>query len=1781
MSLEESKPEQVEAAIVAPRGLSCNLPSKDGYCTIPLMWLSNQDNPSSLWRTHDGNRLKVAQGYDGLVNATLRFGQVIRYDIQDGVAQGGKILDAAELTALWDDSWATNPPDAGKSGDLVIDNDGACQIYTDHSYCTLKAEWTTSGVQSASLWQRTPSGLRLVYEGAKEDAVQVGAYEQGTVYELREGSASTGELLSAGMTRGFRVESAGEITLPDGESCAISDPKGSCDLRVSWSSNDLSRVWMREQASSSIGLEGQSLVKVSAGGVIADLRAGGTATGKLLDRASLSAVLVDNAGSITPEGSGSCEIPYSGTDCEQTVSFKIEKGIGSLWNDKGNLIQTGDMGSAQISATEYGIAYHLRAGTDVTNPILDTYIAKGIRQTYRGSMQPTTVDNCTFNYQGGYCDISMTYEATDNASIWNMSEVKVAAGGAKSGAVNVRLNDLTGEATSTYNLDLKIHGGYSPRISDPVLASVVVQASQPSHTGGLSTPSGTTCNLLYGRNDCMVTLSATTTASRASIWDQTTGSLVAYVNSGSGSYNISVPEGVRTYLLREGVQSSNKVLSSIELQAYRPTYFAQILFPNGNECQANVSNGACTLSIKLNSNTATRLRYRDVTTNPNATWSVAASGLSANASTAYSVANITTNRTYEFSIEQNSSPYMQLDVATATYTLIAPHTFSLTSVLPQPNSGIQCRGEWTEFHTSRCFNTTPISWNTTAPGITVCRFPTQSTNYDYCLYSTNGKTDFGSYWSTTGMTYRLDFYEGSVSPSTPAVAETSGYRLMHSENYVPAVMLKLEEENVGFLEKTASCELYDVDDNNCSVSYSIRNVRPYDAIHQNRNGSGFNKEYYITRNGVRVAGAWTNVGNPSISSSLAYDKTLGEENIFELRLVRGSTVNAASDPVVDTLTVGSFYRSVKGNVQARRINSSGVYSSGYYTDSTRYPYFFQRSIVSPGVYSSESEKCLLQHTDSTCDFYISAVIDNGSRGSIFLDGEYLASFTTNEAASDISALRKSLSVGAHVVSLYEGVGANSINNKKIDEFTVVVERPAYTGYITPTKTTAEINFPTDTVSVRVNYSANTRSYLYDTSTGKLLASLNPNYGADEKFRVTHYDNSVLGQGNHELELRTHQDANDPYNLVIARAPIMVNLLPQTISIRERPSYTQWYSECTLSERNQHCNIHFQYINARAESSTSSMSACNVLRDGSVSKRSALAAFDSYRDAAISILPNSDRIDFYYGPACPASSANNEGLTLLHSHPVVAKDPVVGVNIAVTKGSGTKDIQPSETEPMTWVCTQSYQGDSCSHAVKVTSVPQYMAGQPFNAYYGLFYGNAYPANTFYALSSANYQEYAVGYSITGNARYYRVQTCEDNNNSSANCPLDQNRQVTEFKVVTHLPDYTASVTAPNGAGCMVLYGSSTCSISLNVESTSSYVTLYIDGIAKQSFSTQAGSLLSGSATYALPGKAKGVPTLVEIRDGGSPGNRVLAALEIYPEILDSSIFKFNSPKDSSAYSLDYCWINALIPSENNESCEFNTSYSSNESVKYLKTSGGSAEAGQVSGNGVWNTTYSNALGNADKPYFAGDSHRSYLMAVDAFSDPEYKKPLDKINLAMKFVTYSGYDLVPGGHSYTNSGKSTRSYRNYYGYYLSMSGYSFSIDNEMQIDDIVLTRPSDCINYTGYISYMVPRYCGVIDYRQVTKIINKSDIGGFSINLPVANKVRRLYYRKSSGYADMNMVSDAVISNNGVARPLNLDGNWHYIDITDGAGMNVSVSAINAHTSNINLGLDVFAEYRVEN
>lgn len=1746
---------KVEAAIVAPRGLSCYLPSETGFCTIPLLWLTEQNDPASLWRELNGNRIKLATGYDGQVNATVRLGQTPKYEVIQGTTDGGKVLDSAILSAIWDPVVAEDMA-SQKKGELTVQDEGDCQIVTGRDYCEVELSWTTQNVTTASLWQRTAGGLVSVYEGAKEASMKVAAYETASIYELREGRAIDGQLLAATMTKGHRVQASGELTLPDGASCGLAPGQVSCDIRVSWTTNDVGRLWLREKPMSAIKAQGQSLVTITASGGTVDLRAGGLATGAIMDRANLSTVPMDNAGRIETLNGIVCEIPYSDTSCEQGIRFEIEKGEGTLWSATGESLASGETAQLTVRSTEYGEAYHLRAGTDVNNPILATYLAKGIKQTYRGSIKLTGADTCTFDVQGGSCSVPAEYEATDKASIWEVSKAQVVSGGSKNGTVNLVVNDETGNAETTANFDLKIHGNYSPKLSDPVLGSVAVRGIQPTHTGQLTAPNGPTCNLLYSSNTCRIDLRVVTTAPSVTVWNDQTGQPVWYGGSiGTSNFSYSVAQGAGSYTLREGRKIGNKAFGSLTLTGIRPTYYAQLTMPSGSNCTVTESNANCTLSFKLNSNTTTRIDYRDITNNPNSTWVVYTSGLNSNASFNFTAPNVTANRTYEFRVAQHYSPYEPLDLTTATATINPQHSFTLTSTLPQPNSGMQCRAEWSTLADNHCINTTPITWNTTAPSVTACRRLLSSSPYQQCLSTTAKTTSFSSYWSRVDSEYALDFYEGNVSPSTAADADSKGYRRLSTHTYTPGRMAAVAEHLIRTDKTTYSCELADRDATSCGQGVTIKRAAFYDAAHQSNNAIYRQPFYYIAKKGSAtvVAGPYSNISDVGTSFSV----TLAEQpHEYELR-IREDASPKVGDPVLNGFTATTHYRDVTGDVAAKRVNHPGYLASNYITNGAIYPYYFTRSL-SGGNYSERAEDCLIRLQDSACVVNVEAQVSGGSRASLFVDGNYVASFTTYGRTDYDSKFVVNLPVGEHTIAIYDGASASSINNKLIDQFNILVRRPAYTGSLTPRTNDIQLSYYGETQGVAVDFNMNTQAYLYNKTTNTLIQGTSPNYGADERFRLSTAATATLGAGEHELELRTHADANDPQNQVLATAMVRLTHKPQTMAIRPYSPYPGYYETCPVSYQAKYCHIYYEYINAHT--SSNGIAACIVSATG-IRKHTEQNGYTSYTGYSATVREGDVALRFYSGKQCPSTTANAEGYPLLLEHPISPTAPQANASLIPSQYSaGQPLVTQSETEVDTWLCHQRYQGENCLYRLTVTPlVPNLPAQQP-NAYYGVWWNNSfYDANS----NTNAYSFY--NYSNGATSIEHELYACSGNNNHYSNCPKAGSLHIKTIKVMTHLPDYTASFTTADGAGCMANFGGSACNLQIQYTTTSAYTTLLRDGTAIATL----GSPGSYSASISLPAKDKGVATVLKVVDGNSTTNRVLATIEVYPEKYDAAIFKFTAPMVNNV--LKSLCIKSHLTGET-VNCEMPISYESDASTKYLISSG-SISASEVSGNG--DLIASGAI-SGQYPIFAGRLVSGSYLSINAYGDAAKSKSVGALQANYEYMQYS--DDVLGATQPINQFGTNPDY-GYSGngwYYLSNNGHTLAVSGSISIDDIVLTAPAIC-RTSGSI-YGYPNYCGLIDYRVIYNTAQPDVLSTMRLTTPSSKVITRLFYRRSTniGTAEGDW-SDPTVTINGVTRPLNLDGGWHYIDVNVSTATNIDFSWINATATARNMGLDVFAEY----
>lgn len=1751
---------KVEAAIVAPRGLSCYLPSETGFCTIPLLWLTEQNDPASLWRELNGNRIKLATGYDGQVNATVRLGQTPKYEVIQGTVDGGKVLDSAILSAIWDPVVADDMA-SQKQGELTVQDEGDCQIVTGRDYCEVELSWTTQNVTTASLWQRTAGGLVSVYEGAKEASMKVAAYEIASVYELREGRAIDGQLLAATMTKGHRVQASGELTLPDGASCGLAPGQVSCDIRVSWTTNDVGRLWLREKPMSAIKAQGQSLVTITASGGTVDLRVGGLATGAIMDRANLSTVPMDNAGRIETLNGIVCEIPYSDTSCEQGIRFEIDKGEGTLWSATGESLASGEAAQVAVRSTEYGEAYHLRAGTDVNNPILATYLAKGIKQTYRGSIKLVGADTCTFDVQGGSCSVPAEYEATDKASIWEVSKAQVVSGGSKNGTVNLVVNDETGNDETTANFDLKIHGNYSPKLSDPVLGSVAVRGIQPTHTGQLTAPNGPSCNLLYSSNTCRIDLRVVTTAPSVTLWNDQTGQAVWYGGNGTSNFAYSVAQGAGSYTLREGRKVGNKAFGSLTLTGVRPSYYAQITFPNGANCTTTVSNTSCILSIRLNSNTTTRLSYRDITSNPNAAWIVFSSGIAANGATSFTTPALTENKAYEFRVEQNASPYEPLDVVAATAAVNAPHSFALTSTLPQPGNGMQCRAEWTTvLNWPQCLNSTPITWDTSAPMVTMCRGLAPAGNY-LCFTTAAKASSFYNNWSTPDKQYVLDFYEGAVTPSNAADAAAKKYRLLASHVYTPARMMEISEHAIALDKDTYACELFDRDQTSCYVTIRATHTLPYDSVHQSSTSQPFSLAYYIA-----LKGSSTALAGPYINSMVDFGMSVpvgGEDNIYELRLRDGNSSIKATDPVIKSFTASTYYRDVTGYIQAKRVGAYGYESESYYANSGMYPHYFARS-YSNGLFSKEAEDCQIQAHQSTCTLYLYAKVSASSRASVFVDGVFVDYFSQNLYFYNNNKFVLNLSEGEHTVAIYDGITASAISNKKIDEFAIRVRRPAYAATMTPRNNDVQLSYYGETQGIAIDFNTNSRGYVYNKANNALLYTTSVPYGADERFRISSAMTATLGSGTHQLEMRSHQDAEDPNNVVLATTTVRLTHKEQTMAIKEFPGYPQYLSSCPVSYVSKSCLIYFSYINGHA--SNAGIAACAVNASG-MRLLGMLNGVTSYSNTSFAVKHDETAINFYNGKLCPSTSANNENYPLLLSHSISPTPTVVDAIIDVKQGgSNHPAITKSETEENTWICSQPYQGSSCLHTISVTPNPSDAPGQYVNAYYGMWSGNRFLAYSY----SGNQPYTMAAYTNSSADLTYEVYSCQGPISHQSNCPKATSQYLKSFKVKNHLPDYTGTITAPNGVHCMPNYGQTSCSLSIRFTTNSGYVTLLRDGVA-----IDAGVYTDKSQTIGFTAKSKGTPTVLTLMDGNATGNRILATLNVYPEVFDQGIFKIESPMTGGVLR-EPCVFNLL---ESNEDCVISVDYSSDSSTKYVShsTPDGTAsiDKASLSGDGSLVLRKTHAYRLNQFPYFAG----SYMEvignnSITVFQDEAKTKLAGSVAIKNIYMQYSD-DIfsTPSGLSYIYRENPSGYVRCNSSCYFSLTNWGniLQTDAGLAIDDIILKEPVAC-NSGQYT-----QYCGLIDIMTMHKSISPGIQGSITMSTQSNHRVKRIFYKTTA-----QDLTDPMVTIGGVVRPLLNDGEWHFIDV-DLYNMNtIAFSAINDNpTTTKNFEISVFAQYhRIE-
>ncbi|WOF81728.1 hypothetical protein P5704_028035 (plasmid) [Pseudomonas sp. FeN3W] len=1761
LSGEAIAPEtKVDALIVAPKGLSCRLPAKDGFCRIPLVWFTSKESPAGLWRIDGDKKNRMAYAYDGVVDAYVRFEQELEYQLRDGATLDARLMDAATLTAEWDDSWATNPPAPEKAGEITASNGGSCQIYTGFDHCEVALTWTSSNVATTSVWQRTANGLVSVIEDTKEGSLPAKAYDFSVVYELREGKTVDGDLLAATITKGFRVEPEGSISLPDGDSCNISSDTEKCGLRVKWQTNDLGTLWIRETAISALRAKGQDVISIGTEGAIVDLRAGASATGEILARQELKAILSPNTGRFIAQ-KASCEIPYADDNCPIAVEYTTTAQQASVWTEDGELVTSGASGSFTASATDYGTAYLLRAGQESNTPILASYIAKGIKQSYTGTLKQNGPTECVFNYQRGDCILTLDYTATDKATLWHSYLRSPVGGGGVNGSIPVTVHNYDGASETINAYDLRIHGPSTPRITDPLLTRFSLLGKREPHTATLAPVTSATCNMIYSRNDCDIALKVETTSPLVSLWNTETGEKV-WQGSNSTGFKINVLEGEREFALREGNHAENDILASLSLKANRPSYYMRLETNNGDSCISSEYNGSCTIAITTVANTAGRLYYRDITTNPDSAWVTLTSSIGST-TTNFTMGGIVADRVYEVEARQYYSPGEPLDRIQVKMNLNAPHIFKLTSELPDAATGYPCE---TFYNSTYCTKQWSMAWETSAANTTQCWSRDGGVTYNTKSVNSAKNVNHSSQFFVT-YDRAVDIYEGNVSCTTRQAAIDQKYHLLYQAKINKPKVLTAAETPAQFAAETLNCDIRYKDFGYCSQPMS----------HQ-VNAMGYTHAAWPVLYAQRVDGTYKSSVYQNASASPSYQINEDEKDVVYQLKVRAGTTQEDSDPVIDTFTMNHGYVVFTGAVFGSRAPSDANYVSNYYylnRSSADYPYYFGR-VKSGAEFAGISEDCVIHIYEDTCRVYLSSILTSGSAAaSIFINGEFLLDFDYRYASNAVA----NLPIGTHVIEIRDGKTANSYNNRQIDKFEITVRRPEYTGSITRLQEVPNVPYHGGTVSFNLPISSNTSGYLYNKTTNKLLCQINPFYTSDTR---TSTCGETLGVGDYTFELRTHTDESHEKNIVLDTYSITIEHNPQTMEVNEYAPYAHFYSTCQRTYTYKGCLLYFDYKNGYDSPSGSSVSVCTVNSvTGAIVKRNSLVASTSVRSGnATWVYEGDEKLLFVDGPVCP-SDVDDKRYPIMAERDVSTTAPSIPLTYSAAYYTNGNKVEASTDEADTWICTQNYENDNCYYQVVAGFQPSAEPGQHQKAYLAIYRENS--AQTYGNTNSAGFST-AQSIAPTSDQSDYFIVICEGTGASSGACIKDEETIRQKLTVKRHLPVYVGSITAPNGTYCQGIYKASTCKIALDITTDSGYVTVHRDGVYLEAFTNK-----SLSKTFDVPVKAKGVNTVFEIRDGSSKNGRMLASIEVTPETYDPNRFAFSHESISTNNDIysEACIVSSFVEGETSGQCSYPIGYKSDSTKKYIKVSTGAAGTTgtiEVSGNGAFTAHLDANL----VAYPFGESYPYTRFKADGYADPESTSWMDVVyvrqkNTVMSEKIFSSYAGVSLYRSNASLGTSYRQCYSYWNGYYSCNPYSYIkgsyllnlYQGPVLVDDITLSVPSACSSSKSKDGTSNP--CNAIDYlkTRLSMATGQQTTGSIGFN-DSSMRVKRIFYRAATP-SEAQYLADPTFSINGTTRPVNMDGAWHYVDLDHVSAATIEISALNIDEISRSLTIDWFAEY----
>lgn len=570
LDMEQFVDDELEGIILAPNGYSCRLPTKDGFCTIPLIWVTGKENHASLWRTDpDVPSLdQIATGYDGYVQAYVRYEQELFYELKDGKAHADTTLAEATLTAEWDDAWLVTPPPPRKEGQLSANNNGNCEIQTNETFCHVRMTWETQHVETATVWQKTSTGLNRVSESAPDGSLMAIAFSYPVVYELREGTSEGGDMLAAAMTRGFASQGTGlkpphesneDSGLPDDKddisgkasgnpSCLVNFQRGSCMLPIDYAADYPASLWDARLKTKAGGGYVQGRLSVTAfnydgapqSANTFELRVHGNAkayySDPMVDRLTVMAIRPNHTGSLTPVTSSDCIINPSRTSCNVQLDVQSTSPIVTVWDrETGALIsQVTPPRTLTVKAVNGVTSYVLREGTDRRNDILDEQEVKGDFEVY-GTFFQGSQNQCTAPIFAGRCSVPVSVIGTEDSSLFRRDissttpgEWQLISSNATNRAFSIDFQNVRG----LRKFELEIRSSEDPKkIYDnrEVSADVGPKHSFTLNRNSLPGQNGTKpCTTFFNSDYCYVNQSL--------YWQTSAENITACISNGSAGY---------------------------------------------------------------------------------------------------------------------------------------------------------------------------------------------------------------------------------------------------------------------------------------------------------------------------------------------------------------------------------------------------------------------------------------------------------------------------------------------------------------------------------------------------------------------------------------------------------------------------------------------------------------------------------------------------------------------------------------------------------------------------------------------------------------------------------------------------------------------------------------------------------------------------------------------------------------------------------------------------------------------------------------------------------------------------------------------------------------------------------------------------------------------------------------------------------------------------------------------------------------------------------------------